>query len=191
MTAAYLNAIATRRTIYKLKPELPAGVTIDKVKDVVQAIIKDTPTAFNSQSNRAIILTGETHKQVWDSVVKALPNEDAARRPASVRDEAYGSIIFFTDEKIIEKLKGDFPAWAEAFPKFADHTSGAAQINSWTALETLGLGGHLQHYNPLVKAALPAKIPAEWSVVAQLVFGAPVEGAAEKTYIANEVEIFN
>lgn len=191
MSATYLKAIASRRTIYNLKPELPTGVTVENVKEVVQAIIKETPTAFNSQSNRAVILTGETHKQVWDAVVKALPNEDTARRPASVRDEAYGSVIFFTDDKIVDKLKTDFPAWAEAFPKFADHTSGAAQINSWTTLESLGLGAHLQHYNPLVKAALPAKIPAEWSVVAQLCFGTPTEAAAAKTYIANEVEIFN
>ncbi|CAI7171053.1 CPS_collapsed_G0005980.mRNA.1.CDS.1 [Saccharomyces cerevisiae] len=37
-----------------------------------KTIIKETPTAFNSQPNRAVILTGETHKKVWDEVTKAI-----------------------------------------------------------------------------------------------------------------------
>ncbi|CAL9731606.1 fatty acid repression mutant protein 2 [Monosporozyma unispora] len=189
--ASLLKAIASRRTIYQLKPELPASLTINDIQATVQAIIKDTPTAFNSQPNRALILTGETHKKVWNSVTDSIEAEAGKKRPASVRDEAYGSVIFFTDDKTTEKLQADFPAWAAAFPQFADHTSGAAQIISWTALEQLGLGAHLQHYNGYVKAALPDKIPAEWSVVGQLCFGTPAETTGEKTYITNQVEILN
>lgn len=189
--APYLKTIAARRTIYALKPELPAGVSIKDVQSTVQEIIKETPTAFNSQVNRAIILTGAEHKKVWDSVANAIEDAAGKKRPESVRDEAYGSIIFFTDDKTTEKLQADFPAWAAAFPQFADHSSGAAQIQSWTALEALGLGGHLQHYNGYVKAALPAKIPSSWSVHSQLCFGAPGAPAGEKSYIDNEVEIFN
>ncbi|KAL3234267.1 putative nitroreductase HBN1 [Nakaseomyces bracarensis] len=189
--APYLKTIASRRTIYALKPELPSGVTINDVQSTVQHIIKETPTAFNSQVNRAIILTGETHKKVWDSVSNAIEDPAGKKRPESIRDEAYGSVIFFTDDKTTEKLQADFPAWAAAFPQFADHASGAAQINSWAALEALGLGGHLQHYNGYVKAALPSKIPASWSVHSQLCFGAPGAAPGEKTYIDNDVEIFN
>ncbi|CCD22207.1 nitroreductase family protein NDAI_0A00490 [Naumovozyma dairenensis CBS 421] len=187
----YLKTIASRRTIYALKPELPAGVSIKDIQDTIQAVIKNTPTAFNSQGNRAIILTGETHRQVWDAVAKAIDNEDGKKRPLSVRDEAYGSVIFFTDDKVTEKLQADFPAWSAAFPQFGDHSSGAAQISSWTALETLGLGAHLQHYNGYVKAALPGKIPESWSVHSQLCFGAPGAPAGEKSFAVNKVELFN
>lgn len=190
-TPALLKSISTRRTIYQLKPELPAGVTIEDVQATVQAIIKEIPTAFNSQVNRALILTGGSHKKVWEQVANSLEGDAAKKRPQSIRDEAYGSVIFFTDDKTTEKLQGDFPAWSAAFPQFADHSSGAAQIISWTALEGLGLGAHLQHYNGYVKGALPEKIPANWSVVAQLAFGVPQEVAGEKTYITNDVEILN
>lgn len=189
--AQLLKTIASRRTIYQLTPELPAGVSIDEIKATVQAIVKETPSAFNSQPNRAIILTGETHKKVWDSVVNAIGDETFKKRPQSVRDEAYGSVIFFTDDKVTEKLQADFPFIATAFPQFADHTSGATQILSWVALENLGLGAHLQHYNGYVKPALPEKIPANWSVVGQLCFGKPAAPAGEKSFITNEVEIFN
>lgn len=56
------------------------------------------------------------------------------------------------------------------------------QYTLWTALEAEGLGANLQHYNPLPdqKAADTWNIPLEWSLKAQLVFGAPAEGAREQ-----------
>lgn len=187
----YLKAIATRRTTYALKPELPAGVSINDIQRAVQTIIRETPTSFNSQVNRAIILTGEAHKSVWDHVVKNIPGEAGKKRPQSARDEAYGSIIFFTDDVITEKLQAQFAAFAAAFPQFADHSSGAAQIHTWTVLHQLGLGSHLQHYNGYVKGALPKEIPVTWSIHAQLVFGAPAAEPGEKSYAENPVKVFS
>lgn len=87
-TQTFLDAIANRRTIYDLKQELPAGVKIEDVQHVIQTIVKNTPTALNSQENRAIILTGEAHRQVWDRVLKSITSKDGRKRPTSVRDEA-------------------------------------------------------------------------------------------------------
>lgn len=190
--APYLKAIASRRTVYALKPQLPAGVSLEDVQSVVQAIIKDTPTSFNSQVNRAIILTGSEHKRVWDETVNSIQGEKGKKRPASARDEAFGTVVFFTEDKTTEQLQAKFPAYASAFPQFADHSSGAAQINTWTALKQLNIGGHLQHYNGYIKAALPKSIPLEWQVHSQLVFGLPaVEELPEKSYIENPVKIFS
>lgn len=191
MSAPYLKAITSRRTIYSLKPELPSGVTIEEVQKIVQTIVKESPTAFNSQVNRAIILTGAAHKNAWNSVVNSFDNEAAKKRPESARDEAFGTIIFFTDDNTTKKLQNDFAAYAALFPQWADHASGAVQMSSWNALESIGLGGHLQHYNPYIKAGLPSGIPAEWSIHSQLVFGTPAAKAGEKTYIENEVKVYN
>lgn len=186
----YLKAIASRRTIYALKPELPAGLTIDEIQAVVQTIIKETPTSFNSQVNRAIILTGATHKKVWDDVVNSIPGDSGKKRPQSIRDEAYGSVIFFTDDKVTEQLQAKFPAYASAFPQFASESSGAAQINTWTVFHQLGLGGHLQHYNGYIKGSLPQEIPLNWNVHSQLAFGTPVADPFEKSYDENPVKVF-
>lgn len=188
--ASFLKSIATRRTIYALKPELPSNVTLDDVEATVQEVIKHTPTSFNSQVNRAIILTGEAHKKVWDQVVNSIPDDSGKRRPTSARDEAYGSVIFFTDDLVTEKLQAGFPAWAAAFPQFADHSSGAAQIDTWTAFTEMGLGAHLQHYNGYIKAALPADVPTQWSIHAQLVFGVPAAPAGAKEFGKNEVKVY-
>ncbi|CCD22208.1 uncharacterized protein NDAI_0A00500 [Naumovozyma dairenensis CBS 421] len=190
-TQVYLNAIAARRTLYELKPELPADVTLENIQQVVQSIIKNTPTALNSQENRAIILIGDAHKKVWDHVVKAIPGENGKKRPTSARDEAYGCVIFFTEQNTVKKFQQDYPAAASAFPVAASHTTGAVQINSWTALETLGLGCHLQHYNDAVREALNNyKIPESWTVNSQLSFGIPIKSAGPKLFIENPVTIF-
>ena len=190
-TQVYLNAIANRRTIYNLDPTLPQNVYIENIRDVVQSILKNTPTALNSQENRAIILTGGAHKKLWDAVIKAIPGENGKKRPTSARDEAYGCVIFFTEQDTVKKFQADYPAAADAFPVAAAATTGAAQINSWTALETMGLGCHLQHYNDAVKAALGDLVPAAWTVNSQLCFGNTVMQPGEKTFIDNPVNIFN
>ncbi|KAG0664371.1 putative nitroreductase [Maudiozyma exigua] len=190
-TNTYLNAIANRRTIYNLTPKLPQNVSIEDIQAVIQAIIKDTPTALNSQENRAIIVTGNTHRKIWDAVIKSIPGENGKKRPISARDEAYGCVIFFTEQNTVKKFQADFPAAADAFPVAASHTTGAAQINSWTALETMGLGCHLQHYNDAVRAALGNLVPESWTVNSQLCFGNVVIPAGEKTFIDNPVKIYN
>ncbi|CAL9736398.1 hypothetical protein MOSE0_J08790 [Monosporozyma servazzii] len=48
-----INAVVNRRSIESLTPELPAGVTIFDVKQVVHTIVKQILTTSNSQSNRA------------------------------------------------------------------------------------------------------------------------------------------
>ncbi|SCU95186.1 LAMI_0F01398g1_1 [Lachancea mirantina] len=187
----FLDAITARRTIYSLKPSLPEGLSIEDVQKVVQKIVKETPSAFNSQINRAVILTGQAHKDLWSKVIEGVDG-NFAKRPISVRDEAFGTVLFMVNDEKTSELQGQFPAWASAFNQFADHSSGAAQISTWTALELLGLGAHLQHFNGFVKASASDDIvPKHYSVQAQLVFGAPVEAPQPKTYIDNEIKVIS
>lgn len=64
----------------------------------------------------------------------------------------------------------------------------------WTALESVGFGANLQHYNPLIdaKVAQQWSLPTEWRLVAQLVFGSPETEAGEKAQkpIEERVKIF-
>lgn len=64
----------------------------------------------------------------------------------------------------------------------------------WTALESLGFGANLQHYNPLIDTPVAKQwdIPSEWRLIAQLVFGSPEGEPGEKTQkpIEERVKIF-
>lgn len=52
-----------RRSIYALNDQLP--VDKDQVVDLVEHAILHTPSAFNSQSTRLVVLFGEDHKKLW------------------------------------------------------------------------------------------------------------------------------
>ncbi|OBA26386.1 hypothetical protein HANVADRAFT_53126 [Hanseniaspora valbyensis NRRL Y-1626] len=186
-----LKSISSRRTIYALKPELPAGVSIDEIKEITESILKHTPSAFNSQPNKVLILTGAAHKKVWEQVVEAIPTDDGKKRPQSAADEAYGTIVFLTDDSVTKSLQENFPAWAAAFPDFAVTSNGALQISTWTALSQLtGFGAHLQHYN-FLKGFLGDKIGENFTVQAQLVFGAKAAEAGEKTFKENSISVID
>lgn len=64
----------------------------------------------------------------------------------------------------------------------------------WTALESLGFGANLQHYNPLIDKPVSKEwnIPDEWRLIAQLVFGSKEGEAGEKAFkpIEERVKIF-
>lgn len=75
--APFLNAIKTRRTYYALNKTLP--VSNDHITKIVEESIQAVPSAFNSQSNRAVVLFGAEHDTLWDivaDVVKDRVSED-------------------------------------------------------------------------------------------------------------------
>ncbi len=63
-----------------------------------------------------------------------------------------------------------------------------AQILTWIRLDSVGLGGSLQHYNPLIDDAVRKEwsLSNDWSLVAQMPFGMPVADAYEKEYLPLE-----
>jgi predicted oxidoreductase (fatty acid repression mutant protein) len=64
----------------------------------------------------------------------------------------------------------------------------------WTALESLGFGANLQHYNPLIDTPVAKQwdIPSDWRLIAQLVFGSPEGEAGDKAQkpIEERVKVF-
>jgi len=60
-----------------------------------------------------------------------------------------------------------------------------AQLSAWTALANAGVGASLQHYNPLIDAAVARewKVPAYWKLRAQMPFGSNENGFGEKAFM--------
>lgn len=40
----------------------------DVLKDIISRAVKHTPTPFNSQTGRVVLVLGEKHAQLWDAV---------------------------------------------------------------------------------------------------------------------------
>lgn len=192
MANEFLNLIEQRRTIYTLGKNVEQ--TPEYLTDLIQRTIRESPSSFNSQSSRAVILFNAEHEKFWNFVKQELQayatDEAAAAKTATKMDSfaaGLGTILFFEDMAVVEDLQNRFALYAENFPIWAEHSTAMAQFATWTALHTEGLGASLQHYNPIVDAQVHAEwdIPKNWKLRAQLVFGSIEAAAKEKTYIEN------
>lgn len=190
MSNQFLDLITKRRTIYAIGKNV--AQTPEYLTDLIQNTIKQSPSSFNSQSSRAVILLNAQHEKFWGFVTDALKayakdEESAAKTTAKMATFAagVGTVLFFEDVETVEGLQAQFPSYAENFPIWAEHSTAIAQFAVWTALHTEGLGASLQHYNPIVDEQVHAEwgIPAHWKLRAQLVFGSVEGEAKDKGYI--------
>ena len=192
------QAAETRRSVYALDKNLPVGK--DEIVRIAEHAVKHTPSAFNSQSTRAVVLFGAEHEKLWDIAAQALkkivPAEQFGQTAAKLAGfkAAAGTVLFFEDRSVIEGLQAQFPLYAANFPIWAEHADAMHQYAVWTTFEAAGVGANLQHYNPVIDAAVSETwdIPATWALRAQLVFGGVKEPAGVKEFkpLAERFKVF-
>ncbi|TXK71248.1 nitroreductase family protein [Paenibacillus sp. N3.4] len=184
----FLSAIRSRRSYYGISNQSP--ISADRVKELVEEAVKHTPSAFNSQSARVVLLLGEQHNQLWDmtrdvlkAIVPADQFESTEQKMQGFRS-GFGSVLFFEDWSVVEELQGSYPAYQDRFPVWSQHSSGMLQLVVWTALEAEGLGASLQHYNPLIDEKVKEKwsLPESWQLIAQMPFGTPTDSPGDKQF---------
>lgn len=182
----------TRRTIYALGKNIKLSEA--EVSELIFKTIKETPSAFNSQGSRAIILFGDANQTLWNDITaNALqpltPAENFPNTQAKLASFAagVGTILFFEDQSAIKGLQENVPLYADNFPVWAEQSNGMAQYATWMALAAEGIGANLQHYNPVIDEAVAAKwaIPANWKLRAQMPFGSIENAADAKDYNAD------
>lgn len=190
MSNQFLDLINKRRTIYAIGKNV--SQTPEYLTDLIQNAIKQSPSSFNSQSSRAVILFNTEHEKFWGFVkdkLKSYAKDEQSAAKTDIKMDSFaagvGTVLFFEDREVVVGLQNQFPAYAENFPIWAEHSTAIAQFAVWNALHTDGLGASLQHYNPIVDEQVHEAwaVPASWQLRAQLVFGSIDGEAKEKTYI--------
>ncbi|KAF4982030.1 hypothetical protein FZEAL_2280 [Fusarium zealandicum] len=187
-----------RRTYYGLSKDLP--ISTRRIQEIVNETTLHAPSAFNSQTNRVVVLFGAEHDKLWDITADSLraivpPEawEGTAQRLSGFKGAA-GTVLFFTENTVVESFQAKFAIYADRFPPWAQQTNAIQQYLLWTALEAEGLGANLQHYNPIIdeKVAETWKLPSTWALNAQLVFGTKTGEAGEKEYapLEERVKVF-
>jgi len=192
MSDNFIALAKQRRTIYALGKNLP--VAEDVVVEIIKEAIRQAPSAFNSQSSRALILLGKEHEQFWEltreQLRKIVPEESFAATSQKVDGfaAAAGSVLFFEDMDMVKGLQEQFAAYADNFPVWSEHSTGIAQYAVWLALAEKGIGANLQHYNPLVDADVQRtwNIPASWKLRGHMNFGSIDAPAGDKTYMDDD-----
>ncbi|KZK75141.1 MAG: nitroreductase [Pelodictyon luteolum] len=195
MNRDFLEAVRHRRSVYDIGADV--AVEHDRVVAIVQHAILHTPSTFNSQSSRAVVLKPDAHRRLWDIVLEILrgvvPDESFSateEKIAGFRAGA-GTVMFFEDQTVIDGLRTSYPLYAQQFPLFSLQTSGMAQYIVWTALEDEGCGASLQHYNPLIDEAVQREwcLPPSWRLLSQLVYGSVRHWPGEKSFLPIEERV--
>lgn len=188
---AFLDVAAIRRSQYALGKRLPQSQ--EEITALIRQAVKLSPSSFNSQSSRIVILYGAQHARFWEIVREALrkvvPAEDFSDTDKRIDgfSSGAGTVLFYEDQTVIEGLQQQFALYSDNFPIWSEQASGIAQFSVWTALAAAGLGASLQHYNPLSDAVVAAEwqIPSSWLLRAQMPFGSNEAAFGEKTYISD------
>ncbi|MCH3921849.1 nitroreductase family protein [Limosilactobacillus sp.] len=196
MKSEFNELAAKRRSIYALGDQVTA--TPEEIYDLVKKTVRNSPSAFNSQTVRAVVLFNQASDKVWDIVEEALQKivtdpaafQKTKKKIATFR-AGYGTILYLTDTTTVHELEKKFPTYAANFAPWAEQAIGGAQQAVWTALAEQGIGASLQHYNPLIDDAIHQAfdLPAEWQLRAEMPFGSIEAPAGDKDYL-DEDQVF-
>ncbi|CAH1855215.1 nitroreductase family protein [Convivina intestini] len=183
-----------RRSIYNLGNQLTQ--TPEEIFNIVNGAVREAPSAFNSQSVRAVTLTGAAHEKLWDLVLAQL--KTVAKDPESFQKtqnkidhsfkSGFGTVLLFTDTAVVKNLEERFPFYADNFYDWSEQALGIASYAIWVTLAEAGIGASNQHYNPLIDQALQAEFnfPANWHLRAEMPFGSIQAPADTKEYMADD-----
>lgn len=183
------EAIVSRRTYYQLSDRSP--ISDNAIKGLVDLAVKNVPSAFNSQSARLVLLLNDQHKKLWDIVKQELEKivhkEQFVQTKAKIENAfqaGYGTVLFYEDTSVIQKMQAQFMQYKDNFPVWSEQSAGMHQYAVWMLLEEAGFGASLQHYNPLIDAAVANawNIRPAWKLVAQMPFGVPVGEPGDKSF---------
>lgn len=185
MSHTFLEAISQRRSNYLLDNISPVATT--QILDTIDTVLSVVPSPFNVQSARIVVLFDEQHIALWDIVEQALKS----RIPADIFERSrqklhrsfragFGTILIYEDIEVLNQLRINVPDYAENVDRWSEQSSGMLQFALWTALEDMGLGASLQHYNPLIDKAVSERwlINDSWRLIAQMPFGLPKDNPA-------------
>ncbi|MDD4817199.1 MAG: nitroreductase family protein [Victivallaceae bacterium] len=188
----FLEVIGRRRSCYSLGGG--ACAPDRKVEETLRFLIRNVPSSFNSQSQRMAVLFGESQQKLWSIVMETLrrivPPEKFARTEKKIDGfaAARGTVLYFDDGSVTGEMAKKFPLYAANFPVWAEQANGMLQFAVWCALEELGFGASLQHYNPLIDDEVKRtfNIPSDWRLIAQMPFGALTAPPGPKTFVDAE-----
>lgn len=64
-TTAITDGFKGRRSVYSLTNE--STISDDRLEELITEVIKHTPSSFNSQTTRIVVLLKEENQKLWDN----------------------------------------------------------------------------------------------------------------------------
>ena len=190
-----LELAQKRRSCYALGNHI--ALTPQQITELVEQAVRQTPSAFNSQSARVLILLDEQHQRFWHLIKTALqkivPPENFTPTEEKITgfSKAVGTLLFYEDWSAVEDLQRRFPLYKDYFPTWAYQANGMLEYLIWLALTEQNIGASLQHYNGLIddEIARSFQVHSTWKLVAQMPFGNVVAPSQEKDFLPIDMRV--
>jgi len=115
-----IQLLQNRRTHYILAKSSP--VSDAKIIELVEEALKHTPTAFNSQNGRVVILLHNHHDKLWqmthDALKAVVPADQfpATAEKITAFADSYGTLLFFEDSSHHQQPARAIPTLCPQFP---------------------------------------------------------------------------
>lgn len=195
MASDFRTALGNRRSYYEIGDKSP--IPDPQIKEIIDFAVDNTPSAFNSQSARIVLLLGGEHKALWEIVREALrkivpadkfkPTDDKIDSFAAGR----GTVLFYEDQATVRRYQEQFALYRDAIPGYSENSAGMLQLAVWVMLRDAGLGASLQHYGNLIEKDVAARwnLDAQWRLIAQMPFGAPLSEPDAKDKLPLDITV--
>ena len=125
-----IEFLKKRRSIYAIGKNIE--LNNEEITELIEGAVKNSPTAFNSQTVRAVITFGESSDRVWDIVLDELRKvvkDDGAflktKEKIATFKAGFGTVLYFTETATVKKLEKDFPLYADNFATGRNKASAA------------------------------------------------------------------
>lgn len=182
----YREAVENRRSIRNVTKN--ANLGREEIVKLLEEALVYTPSGYNMQNVRLLLLMGEEHDKFWNQSFELLMagKSDEARAKTRQKFDGFqkglGTVLFFDDMDVVRAVQEKMPSYAAAMEDWMHHGQGMMQYVIWTGLEEMGLGASLQHYNPVVDDLVRENwnVPKNWVLRAQMPFGGKGEEAGPR-----------
>lgn len=191
----FLDLVKKRRSIYALGKNTDFSKT--DIENRIREVVKEVPSAFNSQTTRIVVLFDEANTKFWDHIYDVqkdvLEGEiwDMMSGIMTGAKEGIGTILFFEDKEAVDSM----PARGVRQEAYKQNNNANVQYGLWLALAEMDLGASLQHFNVGYEQGFDKgtkemfNLPDSYEMLAQMPFGSIEQQPGEKEYIDTNVQV--
>lgn len=191
----FVELVEKRRSIYVLGTD--SQYSKKEISERIREVVKQVPTAFNSQTTRVVVLFDEPNNKFWDhiyDVQKDVLEGDMWDMMSGIMTgskNGIGTVLFFEDTDAVKEM----PVQGIRGEAYKQNNNANAQYAVWLALTEMELGATLQHFNVGYEQGFDQgtkemfNLPESYEMLAQMPFGSVEQEVGEKEHIDADVQV--
>lgn len=193
--STFVQLVEKRRSIYALGAN--SNYSTQEISHTIRAVVKQVPTAFNSQTTRVVVLFDEANTKFWNHIYdvqqEILEGNMWSMMSGIIAGakSGIGTVLFFEDVDAASNM----PTQGTRTEAYKQNNNANAQYAVWLALAEMDLGATLQHFNIGFEQGFDKttkdmfNLPASYEMIAQMPFGSIEQPASEKEHIDTDVQV--